>query len=184
MRRRDPLPPDVARALEDLDAAVAGAPGADPELATLVADVRELRPEPDPAFLATLDARVLEGLGGAPPQPPWHARRRRPQVLLPGLGIAAAALLVVVIASSPNGTDDASTSAGAGGGAASSQSAGAASSSGGAESSSGDSASGKSSRGSDLSTAIAPAAPAPGTGGDALGRARRVERNAELLLTT
>src|SRR4051812_27416691 len=183
MRRRDPLPPDVARALEDLDAAVAGAPGADPELATLVADVREMRPEPDPAFLATLDARVLEGFGGAPPRTPWHTRLRRPQVLLPGLGIAVAAVLVVVIASSPNGTDDASVSAGSGGGATSSQSAGAASSSGGAESS-GNSASSKGSGGSALSTAIAPAAPAPGTGNDALGRTRRVERNAELILTT
>src|SRR3954462_13514469 len=122
MRRRDPLPPDVARALEDLDAAVAGAPGADPELSTLVADVREMRPEPDPAFLATLDARVLEGFGGAPQRPAWHARPPRPQVLVPGLGIAAAAVLVVVIASPPNGTDDTSVSAGAGDGATSSQS--------------------------------------------------------------
>ena len=62
MRRRDALPdPETERALHELEAALAGEPTADPDLALLVADVDAARPAPSAAFLASLDARVHAG---------------------------------------------------------------------------------------------------------------------------
>ncbi|WCB96819.1 hypothetical protein DSM104299_05587 [Baekduia alba] len=120
MRRRDALPdPEVERGLRELEAALAGEPTADPDLVALVADVDAARPEPSAAFLASLDARVHAGFPREDETParrapsPWHARLRRPQVLVPSVGgTLAAALVVVVIASSGGGTDnDVSSSA-------------------------------------------------------------------------
>jgi hypothetical protein len=119
MRRRDALPdPEVVRGLHDLDAALAGEPTADPDLALLVADVEAARPEPSAAFLASLDARVHAGFpreDGTPRRkatPPWHARLRAPQVLVPALGTVAATLLVVALVSTGggNGRDDSASS--------------------------------------------------------------------------
>jgi hypothetical protein len=125
MRRRDAQPdPEVDHGLRELDAALAGEPSADPDLALLVADVDASRPEPSAAFLASLDARVHAGFpreaqtprrGGAEP---WHARIRRPQILVPSIGgTLAAALVVVVIAGSggssgSSGSSDSASSAG------------------------------------------------------------------------
>src|SRR4051794_41575912 len=94
MRRRDALPdPDVVHALRELDAALSGEAGADPELTELVADVRAARPEPDPTFLATLDARVHAGF----PRDEQRQYRRRMRLFVPGLGLAAAAAVAVIV---------------------------------------------------------------------------------------
>ncbi|MCZ4494005.1 MAG: hypothetical protein JWP53_2936, partial [Conexibacter sp.] len=74
MRPRDALPdPEVDRGLRELEAALARDPAADPDLATLVADLDAVRPEPDAAFLASLDARVHAGF------PTERATPRRPR---------------------------------------------------------------------------------------------------------
>jgi hypothetical protein len=105
MRRRErPMDPEVVHGLRELEAALAAEPAADPDLALLVADVRAARPEPDPTFLAALDAKVHAGFprehgaAGAPARAPWHARLRRPQVLVPGVGGALAAVLLALVA--------------------------------------------------------------------------------------
>jgi hypothetical protein len=125
MRRRDALPdPDVDRDLRELDAALAGEPGADPTLVALVADVDAVRPAPGAAFLASLDARVLAGFPSDRDTPrrgargaasaPWHARVRRPPLLLPGLGLALAAGLVAVVVALPGAGDDGTSSSSSG----------------------------------------------------------------------
>jgi hypothetical protein len=105
MRRRESLPdPEVVHGLRELDAALAGQAGADPELTELVTAVRSARPEADAAFLASLDARVHAGF----PRPDGSPRRRRawrPAVLLPAMGVAAAALVALVVALPGSGGD-------------------------------------------------------------------------------
>ncbi|MDX6684920.1 MAG: hypothetical protein QOF86_1048 [Baekduia sp.] len=110
MRRRDALPdPEVVRGLRELEAALAAAPGADPDLATLVADVDAARPQPSAAFLASLDARVHAGFPTdavarrRAAREPWHARLRRRQILLPGAGLGLAAALAALVVSLPGG---------------------------------------------------------------------------------
>jgi hypothetical protein len=94
MRRPEPLDPTVERELASLDAALAGAPDADAELAALVRDVRAAAPQIDPAARAGLDARVAGGFAAAAPK---RARRRpRARALVPAFGIVAAALLALV----------------------------------------------------------------------------------------
>src|SRR4051794_21795677 len=199
MPRRDPLPPDVARELEDLDAALAGAPGADPELTALVTDVRAARPEPGPAFLASLDAKVLEGFG-APGGAPSRRRLPRLRVWAPLMGATAAALVLVVVLVAGNGSTGGgdNASSGGGGSVAASDSGGAretAKDSGGGagptdqSSSSSSSVQSRSSSssssvqsGSSTATPAPPLAPGPSGPSDALGRTRRVERSAELVL--
>src|SRR5436309_6342185 len=100
MRRRDALPdPDVVHALRELDAALAGEPGADPDLTDLAADVRTARPEAEPAFLASLDARVHAGFPAEQDRGAAARARggRRLRILAPALGVAAAAALATVI---------------------------------------------------------------------------------------
>jgi hypothetical protein len=104
MRRRDALPdPDIAHELRELDAALAGEPTADPDLTALVADVAAMRPEPDAAFLANLDARVRSGFprketAGTrrPTAKSWRARILRPQVLAPGFAVLLVAGVVTI----------------------------------------------------------------------------------------
>jgi hypothetical protein len=110
MRRREPLDPVAERDLALLDAAVAGAPDADPELARLVRDVRAEVPRPAPAFRAALDARVAAGFPPAPPsaaRPAARPRRLRaalrPRFLVPALGVVAAALLALAVVALPLG---------------------------------------------------------------------------------
>lgn len=87
-------------ALAELDALDAALRGEDSELGAFVAEVRDAAPQPTPAFLAALDARVREGFpprDGAPAPataPPWW--RRRPRTV--AVGAAATALLAVVVA--------------------------------------------------------------------------------------
>jgi hypothetical protein len=116
MRRRNAVhDPEVERALRELEAALAHDPAADPDLAVLVADLEAVRPEPGAGFLASLDARVHAGFPterGTPRRPrgaaaaPWHVRARRPQLLLPGAGIALAAGLVVLVSTTSHGGDE------------------------------------------------------------------------------
>ena len=101
MRRRDALPdPEVLRGLRELDAALAGEPTADPDLAQLVADVEAARPEPSAAFLASLDARVHAGFPreaqtAKAARTPWHVWIRRPQILAPGFAVSLLRRLIV-----------------------------------------------------------------------------------------
>jgi hypothetical protein len=177
MRRRDALPdPEVTRDLFELDAALRGDAAADPELALLVADVRDARPEPDAAFLAALDERVRAGFpSGAPKRggrEPWHVRLRRPQVLVPSFGATLAAALVVLVVAS-----------GGGGGATDDSSSGSVSKTPAATLDSSESAS--SSGASTSSSAAAKAAPSapPSPALSKLAQSRKVERAAELTLT-
>lgn len=127
-----PLDPIVAAELAELERALAGdtSPHAvDPVLAALVREVRAEAPRPDAAFRAALDARVHAGFprrgGGA----------RRPARILPGgwlsrpaLAVAATALLGLAVTTAaltsgddrpvsdlavPSREDEASTGAGA-----------------------------------------------------------------------
>ncbi|MFN8132031.1 MAG: DUF4349 domain-containing protein [Solirubrobacteraceae bacterium] len=98
MRRRDPAP-EILRELDALEAALAGAPGADPELAALVADARAVRPQPTPAFTAALDAQASRAFAPAAAKPAaaaaGPARPRWRAIPAPALGIAAASLLAL-----------------------------------------------------------------------------------------
>lgn len=117
MRRRDPAP-DILRELDALEAALAGAPGADPELAALVADARAARPRPAPAFTAALDAQASRGFAPADANPaaaaPGPSRAGRPRwgrIPAPALGIAAASLLALGVGAAvlAGGSQDAAT---------------------------------------------------------------------------
>jgi hypothetical protein len=175
MRRHEPtVDPAVAAELEALEAALAGDPAAEPELAALVRDVRTEAPAMAPDFRARLDDRVAEDFAKAP-------RRARPRrrALVPTLGVAGCVLaaLVAVVLSAGGGSSDSASSGAAGRVAAPAQteSSDSAKSSGG-----GSSASGSSSSGSSSGPTLA--APAPGPAAPA--QQRRVERSTRLELTT
>jgi hypothetical protein len=181
MRRREtPLDPAIAAELEALEAALAGDPSADPELATLVRDVRMDAPAMSPAFRAQLDERVESGFGREPAPPRRALLRRRP--LIPALGFAGcllAALVAVVVAT--GGSNDDSNGAGTGVPATQldqrSSGAGAGESAGGSGGSGADSAAPSTKSGSTAQAAPSPVAP-PANGG------RHVERSTRLELTT
>jgi hypothetical protein len=172
MRRREStLDPAVAAELEALEAALAGDSAAEPELASLVRDVRAEAPTMEPAFRAHLDRRVERGF-----ERPLPRRRFALRPLIPALGVggcAIAAVVAVVLAAGTGSNDSASRGGGAGGvgGPAVStqgESADAAKSGGGGG--------GAPSAGSGGGAALAaPSAPA---------RQRRVERSTRLELTT
>ncbi len=119
MRRLDPLTPDEARELDALDRALAGDP-VDPdlrELEELVCDLRATAPEMTPAFAARLERAVEDGF----PEPLERPKLRRPRrwVLMPAAGVLAAALIALVVvlgqdsnnAVTPGVLDDASAPA-------------------------------------------------------------------------
>lgn len=91
MRRRDrhPLPADVQRDLDAMDAAIAGRVP-DGDFATLALAVRDQRPRPDAGVTARLDEHVERGLAASAAPP--RARR----LLAPALGVAGALLLTLV----------------------------------------------------------------------------------------
>jgi hypothetical protein len=175
MRRREiPLDPAVAAELEALEAALAGDPSADPELATLVRDVRVEAPAMSPAFRAQLDERVERGFGRAARSAPSRRSLLRRRPLLPALGFAGcllAALVAVVIATGGSNDDSASTA----GGVAATQAAPAERESSGA----GAGADLAAPAAKDQSSSSAQAAPAPPSNGG-----RHVERSTRLELTT
>jgi hypothetical protein len=168
MRRREPtLDPAVSAELEALEAALAGDPAAEPELAALVRDVRAEAPTMDLGFRAHLDERVEHEFARAP-----RRRRFALRPLIPALGVAGCVLAAIVAVALTAGGGDSNDSAGSAGGRAAAPLAttqGEASDS--AKSSSGSSGGG----GSALASPPAAAAPA---------RQRRVERSTRLELTT
>jgi Domain of unknown function (DUF4349) len=185
MRRREtPLDPAVAAELEALEAALADDPSAEPELATLVRDVRMEAPAMSPAFRAQLEERVESGFastrGGARRASRRPLLGRRP--LIPALGVAGcllAALVAVLFAT--GGSNDDSNSAG--GGVAATQVAPAERQSSGAGESAGSGGSGADSAApstkSDSTAQAAPSPAAPPANGG-----RHVERSTRLELTT
>jgi hypothetical protein len=171
MRRHEPtLDPAVAAELEALEAALAGHPAAEPELAALVRDVRAEAPAMAPDFRARLDRRVESGFERALPR----RRFASLQPMIPALAVAGCVLaaLVAVVLSAGGGSDGASSSSG-GGGAVVDQSARVKPESSDAAKSSG--GSGGSSSGRTLQ-AVPPAPASP-------SRQRRVERSTRLELT-
>jgi hypothetical protein len=172
MRRREPtLDPAVAAELQALEAALAGDPAAEPELAALVRDVRAEAPAMEPAFRAQLDRRVDRGFERTP------ARKRfalRP--MIPALGVAGCVVagIVAIALTAGDGSND-SASRNGGGTAALNQSGPAAPEASDSAKSSSPSSAG--SGGSSGSSALAPTPAAP-------SRERRVERSTRLELTT
>jgi len=169
MRRHEPtLDPAVAAELEALEAALAGHPAAEPELAALVRDVRAEAPAMAPDFRARLDRRVERGFER--PLPRRRFASLRP--MIPALAVAGCVLaaLVAVVLSAGGGSNDSASSAG---GTAAPLA---------AREQSSDSAKGSGASGSagTASSGSALAAPAP----SAPARQRRVERSTRLDLTT
>jgi hypothetical protein len=162
-RRETTLDPAVAADLEALEAALAGDPAAEPQLAALVRDVRVQAPSMDPGFRTRLDERVERGFA----KPQRSAARRRAS-LVPALAVAGcvlAALVAVVVSGGGSGSNDHGS---AGAGVAAKQSAPAQS----------DSSAPSTAGGSGAASSSA-AAPAPES-----ARGRRVERTTRLELTT
>jgi acetolactate synthase regulatory subunit len=199
----EPLEPAVAAELDALERALAGDPGADPDLAALVADVRADAPSMTDDFARSLDARVAAGF---PREPRGAAAREalgrlRPTRLAwrPVLGVAAsaiAALAVAVVLLQPEdrttsvfGPADGSaplTVQGSEGGGSSE--AGGVATAPDAARESADEDSAAIAPAPQSSDSIAPAPPLdPGAGGadpGRLGGTRRVERSADLTLNT
>jgi uncharacterized protein DUF4349 len=168
MRRHEPtLDPAVAAELEALEAALAGHPAAEPELAALVRDVRAEAPAMAPGFRARLDDRVAEGFAKAPRK----ARPPRRRALLPTLGVVGCVLaaLVAVVLSAGGGSNDSASSSGGGGTARGSF-----------QTNSADAAKSGSASSSGGTLQAVPPAPPPASP----SRQRRVERSTRLALTT
>jgi hypothetical protein len=163
MRRREPtLDPAVAAELEALEAALAGDPAAEPELAALVRDVRAQAPIMEPASRARLDRRVERSF-----VEPRARKRFALRPLVPALGVAGclvAGIVAIALTAGGGSNDSASSSSSGGGGAAAPLAATQGESSDAAKSS---------------SSGSAPAAPPA-----AAARDRRVERSTRLELTT
>src|SRR4051812_4545297 len=171
MRRRDVLAPGAAADLAALDAALAGATGADPQLVALADGVRTAAPRPTPAFRARLDQRVAAGF---PPEGPTTPRtapaaRRRPRAWRSALAPVAALLAALLVA---GGLGLRARSGG--GGADAPRSAVSRSASGG----------GGEAAGGPAGASAAPTAAPPPAGGAALAPGRRVERSTRLELGT
>jgi uncharacterized protein DUF4349 len=165
MRRREStLDPAVAAELEALEAALAGEPAAEPELAALVRDVRAEAPAMAPEFRARLDRRVERGFERALPRRRWQSLRP----LVPAFGVAGCvvAAIVAIALSAGGGTNDSASSGGGGATAVTPQA---------AKTEPSDAAKSSSGSASSSSGLAAPAAPA---------RQRRVERSTRLELTT
>jgi Domain of unknown function (DUF4349) len=178
MRRREPaLDPAVAAELDALEAALAGDPAAEPELAALVRDVRADAPAMGPDFRARLDRRVERGFERALTRKRFASLRP----MVPALGAAGCVLAAVVafVVLSAGGGSDGSAGSSSGGASAplatQEQSADAAKSSGSA---------GSGSAGSPKSSSAAPSASAVPPNGSTSARQRRVERSTRLELTT
>jgi hypothetical protein len=110
MRQRDPLSLDEARELDALERALAGEPvDADlREFEDLVHDIRATAPEMTPGFAARLEHQLSEGFPAAPEAPARRSPRR--WLLLPAAGsLAAVVVALVVVFGQRGGGDDAAT---------------------------------------------------------------------------
>lgn len=183
----DELDPVVAAELQELERALAGAPGADPVLSALVRDVRDQVPDLTGPARSDLDARVTSGF--AADRPGGRLRRfvaPRP-ALRTALGAAATAVLALVVASAAlTGGDDArpvTSSAPPAGGIAED---GAGTAGEAQERSGGDEAARAPSPSGTAAPQSSATAPAPPTTTDpgGLGGPRRVERAAQMTLST
>jgi hypothetical protein len=174
MRRREPtLDPTVAAELEALEAALAGDPAAEPELAALVRDVRSEAPTMAPDFRARLDERAAGGFAKAP-----RRRRFASRPLIPALGVAGcvlAALVAVVLGAGGGSNDNGSTAVHDLSAPLSTQ---------GESADSAKSGSGGGASGSSSSSSSTPQLAAPAPGPAAPAQQRRVERSTRLELTT
>ena len=118
-RSEDTMDPEVERELDALERALAGLP-VDEEMApiaTLVADVREQRPEPDDEWAAELDRLVAGGFAGRPRSGAgstlgsWIGSLRGRSMLAPA-GALATLLVVVAVGvgvTQDSGSDDGAT---------------------------------------------------------------------------
>lgn len=117
-RSEDTTDPEVERELDALERALAGLP-VDEEMApiaTLVADVREQRPEPEAEWAAELDRQVAGGFAGRPSGAgaalgEWIGSLRGRSMLAP-VGALATLLIVVAVGvgvTQDGGSDDATT---------------------------------------------------------------------------
>lgn len=162
MSRHKPIDPEIALELDELEAALNGDAGADPQLLELVAGVRAQAPVIDPRFQAELQSGIAGGFaqarrrqrgGGATPWRPWLAAS----------GVAAGLTAMVMVIAISAGGDG---------------------------SPAGDSGASSEAEPAAVSGAVAEkarqqnVAPQAGVGDDAAGAARRVERAAQLSLTT
>ncbi|MFL5846161.1 MAG: DUF4349 domain-containing protein [Solirubrobacteraceae bacterium] len=176
MRRREELDPVVSAELEALDAVLAGERN-DPEL-SLIAEEARASAEPMPPGLALrLESKIAAGFpagGGAKKRDPWWTK-----ALAPAGGLAALVLLVVVLSSVGGGSggDDASSSSGATD--AVSQVAGGASAADSSSSSGSSEAAPTTAGGTSLAAPVAPAREA-----DTAAVARKVQRAADLTIST
>jgi len=107
------LDPIAERELAAIDATLGGqaVDTSLADLAQLVRDLRDERPEPGAAFCARLDADVAERLrarstkGRFAPALAWLRARASRRMLLPAMGAAASVLLAVVVVTSLIGGD-------------------------------------------------------------------------------
>lgn len=109
--RRNRLDDSAVAELDALDAALRGDDVASEhaDVATLVADVREVAPAPTPAFLAELDARVREGFPPRDEVPggvPARVRHPRRRMLLGAGAIAASAAVAVTVVLAMGGLEE------------------------------------------------------------------------------
>ena len=181
----DTLDPVVAAELAELERALAGAPNADPVLSALVRDVRGEAPDFDGQGRAALDAKVADGFGRRTgPRRLLQLLPGRP--LLPVLGVVATVALGLIVATTALNGDspDATTGLPSGGLQSTGSGAGADSAARGATSADAqtqESAAAPSSTPQDPSTSASPpTASDPGR----LDGPRRVERSAQMTLST
>jgi hypothetical protein len=131
----------------------------DAELQSLLADIR---PRPEPAWAARLDARVARGFPETPRRPrAWWPRWRMPAAAA-AIACVVIGLIAVGLSTTQNGPQSVGGSSGGGGGVSA-----------GAERSAGTSGGG---------SAASKAAPPPGPLPQATARPRKVERSADLEL--
>lgn len=204
------LDPQIAAELAALEAALNGAPSADPTLLALVEDVRAEDPGPSLAFREDLDARVAAGFPrrsgfSLAAVPDWLWARRA--ITGPALGLAATVTIALVVSlgvlhdsgSSGYEADSAapaveqkiqtgpSAAGGASAGAAAPEAPAVAAKSAAPQASADSAAStARESAAPDRSTLSVGAAPAPAPSGGTLvgGRDRKVERTTQLALRT
>lgn len=109
-RSRSTLEPDIERELAALDAALAGEPLVEADLddlAIVVSTVRDQRARPAADFVGSLDERVARGFVREASSEARRARvtPRRRRMLMPALGAAASLALIVVVGVSLLGGD-------------------------------------------------------------------------------